>query len=169
MYKRQAFSNVITAWISLLFIISFSSIFWRYSVSTEAKSNFSSGSPSCTVSPGFLYTSKIRLPTGDTMILSLIHIFADDLVPPERTFRSGIRCRAALLYLDRGTDRFQQCEIVPRLGDEIERSGPDSLYGQMDRTPCGDQDYRDFRRQHLDFRQQLQSCLLYTSKLPLTT
>ena len=82
---------------------------------------------------------------------------ADDLVPPERTFRSGIRCRAALLYLDRGTDRFQQCEIVPRLGDEIERSGPDSLYGQMDRTPCGDQDYRDFRRQHLDFRQQLQS------------
>ena len=66
----KAFSNVITVWISLLFIISFSSIFWRYSVSTEAKSNFSSGSPSCTVSPGFLYTSKIRLPTGDTMISS---------------------------------------------------------------------------------------------------
>lgn len=55
---------------SLLFIISRSSSFCRYSVSTEASSSLRRGSPLSTESPGFLYTSRIRVLIGVTMISS---------------------------------------------------------------------------------------------------
>jgi len=86
---------------SLLFIISRSSSFCRYSVSTEASSSLRRGSPSSTESPGFLYTSRIRVLIGVTMISSCSGISLPDAltlisIGPRSTFRmkSSFSCRS---------------------------------------------------------------------------
>ena len=57
------------------------------------------------------------------------------------------------------TNGFEQHQVVPRLRDEIERTGLHPFHRQGDRAPSRHQDYRHIRTEHLDLTQQPQSLL----------